>query len=210
MDDSTQPTMEPVQPPPPPMDPAPAQPMAPPAGWAPAIRAPLPGSVVGAAVVLLVMGVLTGLMGALLLLSGSIYEQLPDSTFNGLDPSQVDQIRNVSRAFVTGFGIVALVFALAHLASGVGVFRRASWARIVGMVLSGLGVLFAGLILVVTLIAAMGGMPVTNVSSSNLTPEQMEQAMRAGAIIGVVIFGVGFLAYLFTLVALIRNGRAFG
>ena len=77
------------------------------------------------------------------------------------------------------------------------------------MVLSGLGVLFAGLILVVTLIAAMGGMPVTNVGGSNLTPEQMEQAMRAGAIIGVVIFGVGFLAYLFTLVALIRNGRAF-
>ena len=55
--------------------------MAPPAGWAPAIRAPLPGSVVGAAVVLLVMGVLTGLMGALLLLSGRCTSS-SDSTFN--------------------------------------------------------------------------------------------------------------------------------
>ncbi|HEX6654626.1 MAG TPA: hypothetical protein VF153_00280, partial [Candidatus Limnocylindria bacterium] len=69
MDDSTQPNLEPVQPDPPAhpaADPVAAQSPAPPPGaWAPAIRQPLPGSVVGAAVVLLVFGVLVGLMAAL-------------------------------------------------------------------------------------------------------------------------------------------------
>ena len=83
------------------------------AGWT--AGAAVTARILIAAVVLLVMGVLTGLMGALLLLSGSIYEQLPDSTFNGLDPSQVDQIRNVSRAFVTGFVLLGLILVLVVL-----------------------------------------------------------------------------------------------
>jgi hypothetical protein len=37
----------------------------------------------------------------------------------------------------------------------------------------------------------------------------MDQALRIGSIFGLVIFGGALLAYLFTLVALIRNGRAF-
>ena len=211
MDDSTQPNLEPAQPAPPaPVDYATAQ-QAPAAVWQ-AQRTPLPGSVVGAAVVLLVMGVLVGLMGALFLLSGSIYQQLPDSTFSGFDPAEIEQMRTVSQTFATVFGIVTVALALAHLASGIGIFRRGGWARILGLVMGGLGVLFGGLFLIIFLIGIIGGFPITDasLSTSGLTREQFEQTMRIGLIFGGVVVGVVFAAYLFTLIALGRNGRAFG
>jgi hypothetical protein len=216
MDDSTQPNLEPVQPsaPPPADDPAfPPSPQPVPASqpaWTPAVRPPLPGSVVGAAVVLLVLGVLTGLMAAVFLLSGSIYDQLPESAFGNLSGDQLDRARDLSRGVGLGFGIVAAVIALGHLASGAGIFRRATWARIIGLVMAGLGLLFTGLLTLVFVGALAGGLPVTGFSTdSGLTPQQMEQALRIGSIFGLLIFGVALLAYLFTLVALIRNGRAF-
>jgi hypothetical protein len=211
MDDSTQPNLEPVepvQPAPPPADPT-AEVSAQPA-WTPAVRPPLPGSVVGAAVILLVLGVLTGLMAAVFLLSGSIYDQLPDSTFGGISGEQLDRAREISRGVGVGLGVVAGVIALGHLASGAGIFRRASWARIIGLVVAGLGILFTGLMSLLFIAAVAGGLPVTTLSNSGLSQQEMEQALRIGAIFGLVIFGAGLLAYLFTLVALLRNGRAFG
>ena len=90
----------------------------------------MPDSVVGAAVVLLVLGVISLLFAGLFLLSGSLYQQLPDSSFSGLDPTEVASVRSFGRAFALGFGIVALFVALCHLAAGVGIFRRATWARL--------------------------------------------------------------------------------
>jgi hypothetical protein len=218
MDDSTQPNLEPVEPaqpvqPAPPPTPSPvdaaAEVAAQPA-WTPAVRPPLPGSVVGAAVILLVLGVLTGLMAAVFLLSGSIYDQLPDSTFGGISGEQLDRAREISRGVGVGLGVVAGVIALGHLASGAGIFRRASWARVIGLVVAGLGILFTGLMTLVFVAAVAGGLPVTTLNNTGLSPQEMEQAVRIGAIFGLVIFGAALLAYLFTLVALIRNGRAFG
>jgi hypothetical protein len=218
MDDSTQPNLEPVEPaqpvqPAPPPAPSPvdaaAEVAAQPA-WTPAVRPPLPGSVVGAAVILLVLGVLTGLMAAVFLLSGSIYDQLPDSTFGGISGEQLDRAREISRGVGVGLGVVAGVIALGHLASGAGIFRRASWARVIGLVVAGLGILFTGLMTLVFVAAVAGGLPVTTLNNTGLSPQEMEQAVRIGAIFGLVIFGAALVAYLFTLVALIRNGRAFG
>jgi len=217
MDDSTQPNLEPVEPaqpvqPAPPPTPSPTEPAAEVAvqpAWAPAVRPPLPGSVVGAAVILLVLGVLTGLMAAVFLLSGSIYDQLPDSTFGGISGEQLDRARDISRGVGVGLGVVAGVIALGHLASGAGIFRRAGWARVIGLVVAGLGTLFTGLMSLLFIAAVAGGLPMTTLPNSGLTQQEMEQALRIGAIFGLVIFGAGLLAYLFTLVALIRNGRAF-
>jgi hypothetical protein len=218
MDDSTQPNLEPVEPaqpvqPAPPPAPSPvdaaAEVAAQPA-WTPAVRPALPGSVVGAAVILLVLGVLTGLMAAVFLLSGSIYDQLPDSTFGGISGEQLDRAREISRGIGVGLGVVAGVIALGHLASGAGIFRRASWARVIGLVVAGLGILFTGLMTLVFVAAVAGGLPMTTLNNTGLSPQEMEQAVRIGAIFGLVIFGAALLAYLFTLVALIRNGRAFG
>jgi len=218
MDDSTQPNLEPVEPaqpvqPAPPPAPSPvdaADEVAVQPAWTPAVRPPLPGSVVGAAVILLVLGVLTGLMAAVFLLSGSIYDQLPDSTFGGISGEQLDRAREISRGVGVGLGVVAGVIALGHLASGAGIFRRASWARVIGLVVAGLGILFTGLMTLVFVAAVAGGLPVTTLNNTGLSPQEMEQAVRIGAIFGLVIFGAALLAYLFTLVALIRNGRAFG
>ncbi len=218
MDDSTQPNLEPVEPaqpvrPAPPPAPSPVDAAAEVAvqpAWTPAVRPPLPGSVVGAAVILLVLGVLTGLMAAVFLLSGSIYDQLPDSTFGGISGEQLDRAREISRGVGVGLGVVAGVIALGHLASGAGIFRRASWARVIGLVVAGLGILFTGLMTLVFVAAVAGGLPMTTLNNTGLSPQEMEQAVRIGAIFGLVIFGAALLAYLFTLVALIRNGRAFG
>jgi hypothetical protein len=218
MDDSTQPNLEPVEPaqpvrPAPPPAPSPVDAAAEVAvqpAWTPAVRPPLPGSVVGAAVILLVLGVLTGLMAAVFLLSGSIYDQLPDSTFGGISGEQLDRAREISRGVGVGLGVVAGVIALGHLASGAGIFRRASWARVIGLVVAGLGILFTGLMTLVFVAAVAGGLPVTTLNNTGLSPQEMEQAVRIGAIFGLVIFGAALVAYLFTLVALIRNGRAFG
>lgn len=210
MDDSTQPNMEPVNPQTPP-------PVAPSGGWVqPAPDAamvgvvPMPGSVVVSAVVLLVLGVIALLFAGLFLLSASIYQQLPNSTFNGLSPAEIDSVRGFGRVFAFAFGGVALIVALCHLAAGVGIFRRGTWARVLGMVMAGLGLIFSGLFFVLMLSVLIGGLPVaTNVQTSGMTPEEVEQAMRAGIGVFVVIVGACLAAYLFTLVALIRNGRVF-
>ena len=114
-------------------------------------------------------------------------------------------------AFATGFGIVTALVAIAHLVAGVGIFRRGQWARILGLVMGGLGVLFGGLLLLIIVIGMVGGFPISDasLSTSGLTREQLEQAMRVGLIFGLVVVGVGFGAYLFTVIALARNGRAF-
>jgi hypothetical protein len=216
MDDSTQPNMEPVDPQPNATPPPSSARQAPASasGWVQPDayaggRVPMPGSVVGAAVVLLVLGVISLLFAGLFLLSGSLYQQLPDSSFSGLDPTEVASVRSFGRAFALGFGIVALVVALCHLAAGVGIFRRATWARVTGMVMAGLGLVFTGLLTVLLLAVMLGGLPMTNVANSGLTQQEFEQAMRAGLTVFFVILAVCALAYLFTLVALIRNGRVF-
>jgi len=213
MDDSTQPTMEPVNP-----QVQPSQPVSPASGggWVQPVPdsamvslVPMPGSVVVAAVVLLVLGVIALLVAGLFLLSGSIYQQLPNSTFNGLDPAEIDSVRSFGRVFAFAFGAVALIVAICHLAAGVGIFRRGTWARVLGMVMAGLGLIFSGLFFVLMLSVLIGGLPVASVGSSGMTPEEVESAMRAGIGVFVVIVGACLAAYLFTLVALIRNGRVF-
>jgi hypothetical protein len=170
---------------------------------------PLPGSVIGAAIVLLVMGVLSVLFAAVLLLSVATYGQLPDSNFGDLTPDQAAQARNLGRAFITGFAVVAGVVALGHLASGIGILRRAGWGRLFGMIFAGLGLLFTGLLALGALVLMTAQLPAATITESGMTPEQFAQFTRLAGGIGAGMFGVMALAYLFTLIALIRNGRAF-
>ena len=216
MDDSTQPTMEPVDPDQPVAQPQPTPSSTASPAWIPpggttyvAPAMPMPGSVVGAAVVLLVLGIIALLVAGLFLLSTSIYQQLPDSAFSGIDPSQVANLRSAGRAFVIGFGVIALLVAICHIAAGVGIFRRAGWARVLGMVMAGLGILFTALFGVVMLTVLIGGIPMTTVPNTQLSPEEIDRAARAGLVVFLVIVAVCLLAYLFSMVALIRNGRAF-
>lgn len=170
---------------------------------------PMPGSVVGAAIVLLVMGVLSVLFAAVLFLSVATYGQLPDSNFGELTPDQVAQARNLGRAFITGFAVVAAVVALGHFASGIGILRRAGWGRLFGMIFAGLGLLFTGLLALGALVLMTAQLPAATIADSGMTPEQFEQFTRLAGGIGAGMFGILALAYLFTLIVLIRNGRSF-
>jgi hypothetical protein len=194
------------------------QPVPPPeaAGWVPpqpapahVVRAPLPGSVMTAAIVLLVMGVLAALFAVLMFLASTTYNQLPASNFGGLSDEQLESARRLGAVMATAFGVVAGVVAIGHIASGIGVLRRAGWGRVLGMVFAGLGLLFTGLLAMLSAVLLVAQLPATTIAESGLTAEQYTQVTRMGGIIGLVIFGICALAYLFTLIALIRGGRAF-
>lgn len=200
-------TDQPISPPiSPPTEPVP--------GWAPVVPAPAEGAsgtVVAAGVILLVIAALAGLLGILALLGGAIMSQMPtlSGTESGLTQEEFDALMSMGRIFILVFGGVALVIGLAHLMSGIGVLRRRSWARILGLVMSVLGVLVWALILVGTLVTS--GQPVSTeyLANRGLTLEEYQAIARTGWIVGVSLSGIALAAYTFVTVVLIRQGREF-
>lgn len=89
--------------------------------------------------------------------------------------------------------IVGVVVAASHLVAALGVFRRAAWARLLGMVVGGIGLVGTGLVLL-TLVANLGAVPELGVPVSPLV---------------VGIPGVMFAAYLVIEVILYRSGDSF-
>jgi len=183
-------------------------------GWAPVPPPPAEGAsgtVVAAGVILLVIAALAGLLGVLALLGGAIMSQMPalDGSESGLTQEQFDAVMSMGRTFILVFGGVAIVIGLAHLMSGIGVLRRRSWARILGLVMSVLGVVLWALILVGTLLAS--GQPVSAeyLADRGLTLEEYQAIARTGWIVGVSLSGVALAAYTFVTVVLIRQGREF-
>lgn len=169
------------------------------------------GTVVAAGVILLVIATLVGLFAILALLGAAIMGQistLPGAD-SGLTPAQIDAIASWGRAFILVIGGVALAIALAHLLSGIGVLHRRSWARILGLVMSVLGVLLWTLVLVSTLAASGQPIPAGYLERTGLTAEEYRAIARTGWIIGVSLSGIALAAYLFVTVVLIRKGREF-
>jgi hypothetical protein len=130
----------------------------------------------------------------------------PDS---GLTADQIYILSTAGRTFVFVVAGVVLAIGLAHLVSGIGVVRRRSWGRIVGLVMSVLGVLLWALILVGTLVAS--GQPVSAeyLANRGLTLEEYQAIARTGWIVGVSLSGIALAAYTFVTVVLIRKGREF-
>jgi len=197
-----------------PMSPPLSPPTEPVPGWAPVPPPPAEaasGTVVAAGVILLVIAALAGLLGILALLGGAIMAQMPalDGSESGLTQEQLDAVMSMGRTFILVFGGVALVIGLAHLMSGIGVLRRRSWARILGLVMSVLGVVLWALILVGTLLAS--GQPVSAeyLADRGLTLEEYQAIARTGWIVGVSLSGIALAAYTFVTVVLIRQGREF-
>jgi len=168
------------------------------------------GAVVGAGVVLLVIATLLGIFAILAIFVGAIMGQMPDfSAETGLTPEEAEAMMAFGRTFVLAFGGVALAFAVAHLLSGIGVLRRRGWARILGLVLSVLGVLLWLLVLASTVIAATQAIPAGYLDNSGLTLEEYRSVERVGTIFGIVFSAIGLSAYTFVLVVLARRGREF-
>jgi hypothetical protein len=168
------------------------------------------GSVVAAGVILLVIATLVGIFGIFAVFAGSIMGDLKNFPGqSGLTQEQLDTVGRIGRTVIIAFGGVALAIALGHLLSGIGVLRRRGWARILGLVMSVLGVLFWLLLLVSSVLAATQAVPAGYLENSGLTVEEYRSIARAGWIFGMAFSGVGLAGYLFVLVVLIRKGREF-
>ena len=168
------------------------------------------GAVVAAGVILLVIATLVAIVAAFAIFAGAMMDQMQGLMANsGLTEEERRAALAVGRTFVIVFGGVALVIALAHLVSGIGVLRRRGWARIVGLVLGVIGVLVWTLGLLGNAVAATQTIPVGYLADSGLTVEQYRALVGITWIFGVAICGVALAAYLFILVVLIRRGREF-
>ena len=169
------------------------------------------GTVVAAGVILLVIAALAGLLAILLLLAGALMGQVGNLSpgDSGLTQEQIDALAGFGRSFIFVIGGVGLAVALGHLLSGIGVLRRQSWGRILGLVMAVLGVLLWALVMVGTLAAS--GQPVSAeyLNDRGLTMEEYQAIARTGWIVGVSLSGIALAAYTFVAVVLIRQGRQF-
>jgi hypothetical protein len=170
------------------------------------------GMVVAAGVILLVFATLLGLFGILAILGGAMMGQftnLTDFSDAGLTEEEARLAMTLGRTFIFVFGGVALAIGLAHLLSGIGVLRRRGWARILGLVMSILGLLLWLLVLASTALAATQPIPAGVLEDSGLTVEEYRSITAAGWWIGMALAAIGLAAYGFVLGVLIRRGREF-
>ena len=99
-----------------------------------------PGSVTAAAVLLIVLGVIVGLFGALSLLAGAVFPSISQTA------DFREQFGELSGAFgglLLTFGILLLGYGVLQVITGIFVLPGRAWARIAGLVLAVLGVLFS-------------------------------------------------------------------
>ncbi len=163
-----------------------------------------------AGVILLVIAALLGIFGILAILGGAMMGQISNlAGQTGLTEEQANALMTVGRTFIVVFGGVALAIGLAHLLSGIGVLRRRGWARILGLVMSVLGVLPWLLVLASSALAATQRIPAGYLQDSGLTVEEYGQIAGTGWIIGIAFAAIGLAAYTYVLVVLIRRGREF-
>jgi hypothetical protein len=172
------------------------------------------GWVTTAAVVLLVVGALSALLGLVFLIIGLAFgpgfaemmETAPGA------PTDVDfaAASGILTGVMVGVGIVSIVWAATHIAAGVGILGGRGWARITGIVLSVIGLLFSLLGLVGTVLS------LDATSQLMLDPEFQElygpasEGMVGASMVTSVLFTLPFvIGYLITLIALIRNGPFF-
>jgi hypothetical protein len=168
------------------------------------------GAVVGAGVILLVIATLLGIFGILAILGGAMMGQITNlSGQSGLTEEQANALMTVGRTVIIAFGGVALGLGLAHLLSGIGVLRRRGWARILGLVMSVIGVLFWVLVLASSALAATQPIPAGYLQDSGLTVEEYRSIAGAGWIVGMAVAAIGLAANGYVVVVLIRRGREF-
>jgi hypothetical protein len=126
-------------------------PPAPPQGQAPMAWAPeapahagvfvRSGEVAAAAWVLVILGILGLLFGALTVLVGSFLNR--GSELVTQDP-EFDQILPIFGAFagvIAVIGVILIIYSLGYIAAGWGGYRGRSWARVLGIVIAVIGIL---------------------------------------------------------------------
>jgi hypothetical protein len=91
-------------------------------------------------VILIVFGVIVALFGALTLLVAAVFPTMADS------PEFRDQLGPMAAAFgalILTFGIILLAYGVLEVLAGIFVLSGRTWARIVGLIVAVLGILFS-------------------------------------------------------------------
>jgi hypothetical protein len=146
------------------------------------------GLVIVAALFLLVIGVLTALAGAILMIGGNVLGQVGTAeTGSG--------VFGALGGFIAGVAVVVIVWALLEIFGAFGMLLRRGWGRAIGFIVGVIGAIVAGFALVASL-ASLGNGSLDNVDSGS-----------TGA--GVAVVLVVFLGYLLTVFALMRGGGHF-
>ena len=189
-DQVTPPALPPASPPAPPTAPQSGwgQPQPAQTGWVmPTSVAQEPGRVSGlvvvAALFLLVVGVLTALAGAILLLGGSMLGQI------GNAETDVGVFGAVG-GFIAGVAVLVIAWALLEIFGAFGMLFRRGWGRAIGFITGIIGAIFTGL----ALLASLG------------STGSADGGSTAG---GVAVVLVVFLGYVLTVYSLLRGGGHF-
>ncbi len=188
----------------------PAQPTVPattpaPSGEAGVVRPNTPGVVIAAGVILLALAVLALLWTALFFVYGALINSI--SSVVQSNPDEFGSINfgpmaEAMRPVLYGVAFIFFCIAAAHLAAGIGVLGRRSWARITGLVLAVLG-LAANLIGLISVLVGAGA------TRQQLLRNGVVLDPIPGIVFGAVIFVSFGAAYFFVLITLARRGRDF-
>ena len=144
-----------------------------------------PGSVTAAAIILLIFGVLVSLGGVLALIGGA-----------ALGSGGLGGLGGALGGAVAVFGVILLAFGVLEIITGINLFGGKSWARIVGFILAGLGVLFS-------LFGLIG-------SFSTPTATDFAGTQATGpSVVNIIVNLVVLAAYAYVIYALATAGRYF-
>jgi hypothetical protein len=99
-----------------------------------------PGEITAAAAILIVLGVLVALFGLLALVAGAAFPTVAQS------PQFRDQFGDISSALgdlLLTIGLIVLAYGVLQVVSGIFVLPGRTWARITGLIVAVLGILFS-------------------------------------------------------------------
>ena len=169
------------------------------------VRPNTPGVVIASGVILLALAVLALLWTALFFVYGALVTSI--SSMVQSNPDEFGSINfapmaEAMRPVLYGVAFVFFCIAAAHLAAGIGVLGRRSWARITGLVLAVLG-LGANLIGLISVLVSAG------TTRQQLLRNGIVVDPIPGLVFGAVIFISFGAAYFFVLITLARRGRDF-
>jgi len=169
------------------------------------VRPSTPGVVIASGVILLALAVLALLWTALFFVYGALVTSISSvvqSNPNDFGSINFGPMAEAMRPVLYAVAFVFFCIAAAHLAAGIGVLGRRSWARITGLVLAVLG-LGANLIGLISVLVSAG------TTRQQLLRNGVALDPIPGIVFGAVIFVSFGAAYFFVLITLARRGRDF-
>jgi hypothetical protein len=110
--------------------------------------------VTAASIILIVIGSLVTLLGLLVVLGGALIGSLGDRPDLGVD---LPGVTGAVGGIVAVIGLIVVLFGVIELMSGIFALQGRAWARILAMVIAGLGAMFALLGIVGTQSGNSGG-----------------------------------------------------